>query len=216
MTCATPHRDATSSFKTYPAQPSSSAATDCSRPTRRLPKCSTGSIAGARSTCAARAARALAFGTPAGRLFTLFLALPFGGAFVLLKGLEEINDVFLADITGLSIHLTSITSVLLLGVVALGIINYVRFRHRFLAALGVIGRALRVLFLDLPSKLFGHPLVHWLLTSKPALYAWRFVLKPGLLGGLVFILLSQTKIGPQVSTASGLVAFLAASFLFNT
>ncbi|MGC8643061.1 MAG: hypothetical protein ACP5XB_24645, partial [Isosphaeraceae bacterium] len=39
---------------------------------------------------------ALAFGTAAGRFLTLFLALPFGGSFVLLKGLEEINGVMIA------------------------------------------------------------------------------------------------------------------------
>ena len=52
---------------------------------------------------------ALAFGTSAGRFLTLYLALPFGGSFVLLKGLEEINEVvMIARFTDTHIHLTSV------------------------------------------------------------------------------------------------------------
>ena len=42
---------------------------------------------------------ALAFGTPVGRFLTLYLALPFGGTFVLLKGLEEIDELTIARFT---------------------------------------------------------------------------------------------------------------------
>ncbi|MGC8639813.1 MAG: hypothetical protein ACP5XB_08070, partial [Isosphaeraceae bacterium] len=113
-------------------------------------------------------------------------------------------------------HLTSATSVLLLGAVALGIINYVRFRREFLAVLRAIGRGLRVVFLDLPSRLIQHPLVRKLLASKPALHAWRFVLKPGLLAALPTALAWSVGLSTRVGAALGLAAFVAASFLFNT
>ena len=43
---------------------------------------------------------ALAFGTPVGAFLTRYLALPFGGSFVLLKGLEEIDELTIARLTG--------------------------------------------------------------------------------------------------------------------
>src|SRR5262249_5426992 len=102
---------------------------------------------------------ALAFGTRVGRFLTLYLALPFGGTLVLLKGLEEINEVFIARLTGAHIHLVNTASILLLGTVALGVINYVRFRLEFLAVLSAIGKLLRAVFVELPARLFNHPLV---------------------------------------------------------
>src|SRR5262249_9585911 len=75
---------------------------------------------------------ALAFGTPAGRFLTLFLALPFGGAFVLLKGLEEIYELSIGRLTEAHLHLVNAPSLLLLGTVVLGLINSGRFRRGFL------------------------------------------------------------------------------------
>lgn len=159
---------------------------------------------------------ALAFGTPVGRLLTLFFALPFGGAFVLLKGVEEINHVMLAPLTGWHIHVTSFANLLVLGLVALGIINYVRFRRRFLAVLGAMGRALRLVAFDLPSMFFCHPVVRRLLGSKPVRFVWRFALKPGLAGGLLAALATGIGLKQQVGAALGLCGFVVASFLFNT
>jgi hypothetical protein len=159
---------------------------------------------------------AAAFGTRVGRFVTLHFALPFGGAFVLLKGLEEINDVFVARFTGFHVHLTSMASVLLLGALALGIINYVRFRQPFLAALRAIGRILRAVLLDLPLRVFHHPLVQKLIASWPAIAAWRLAIKPGFLAVVFWAIGRWVRISPGPGTILGVGAFLAASLLFNT
>ena len=111
---------------------------------------------------------ALAFGTPVGRFLTLFLALPFGGSFVLLKGLEEIHELAIARFTHDHMNLVNGPSILLLGTLALGMINFARFRRGFLGVLGTFGRTVRTVVVDLPARLLHHPLVRRLAASVPA------------------------------------------------
>ena len=111
---------------------------------------------------------AMAFGTRAGRFLTMYFALPFGGAFVLLKGLEEILELTIGRMTERHVHLVNSESILLLGLVFLGIINYLRFRRGFVAVLNAIGLALRLALLDLPARFLGHPIVRRVLESAPA------------------------------------------------
>ena len=61
---------------------------------------------------------ALAFGTRLGRFLTRYVALPFGGTFVLLKGLEEISELTITRMTGHHLHLVNVESILVLGTVA--------------------------------------------------------------------------------------------------
>ena len=155
---------------------------------------------------------ALAFGTSVGRFLTLHLALPFGGSFVLLKGLDEINEVVISHITHTHIHLTSSTNILLLGTVALGIINYVRFRLQLLALLRLAGRVLRALLFDWPSRLVNHPLVQRLFASKTAILAWRFVLKPGLVAVVLRAAARLAGQEHQAANATGVAVFLGQRF----
>jgi hypothetical protein len=159
---------------------------------------------------------AAAFGTGPGRFLTLYAALPFGGAFVLLKGLEEINEVMVARFTGAHVHLVNAESIFLLGLLTLGIINYVRFRRGVLAALRAIVEILRVALLDLPARLITHPLLRRLLQSPITAAAWRYLLKPGLAAAPVWVLARVAGLAPAGASALGLLAFLAASFAFNT
>ncbi len=159
---------------------------------------------------------ALAFGTSAGRFLTLFLALPFGGAFVLLKGLEEIYEVTLGHLTGNHVELVHTSSVLLLGIVALGVINYARFRRGFLAFLGSVGRTLRMVLMDLPARLLNHPLLRRLAASAPAVAAWRYALKPGLVAAPVLVAALAMRFSPMSANALGLIAFSGAFLAFNT
>jgi hypothetical protein len=159
---------------------------------------------------------ACAFGTPAGRFLTHYLALPFGGAFVLLKGLEEINEVMIARFTGAHAHLVTAPAVLVLGTIALGFINYAWFRRQFLSFFGVIATALHRLIVELPAWLLAHPLVLLVISSAPVRAAWRFVLKPGLVAAPLWALAWFGDYSPAAAGAFGLLAFLAAVFVFNT
>ena len=123
---------------------------------------------------------ALAFGTPIGRFLTRYLAIPFGGAFVLLKGIEEIDELTVARLTGHHPHLVNPETILLLGTLALGMINFARLRRAFFDALRAIGRALRIILVDLPAGVLNHPMIRRLIDSPVAKAAWRLLIKPAL------------------------------------
>jgi hypothetical protein len=159
---------------------------------------------------------ALAFGTPIGRFLTRYFALPFGGTFVLLKGLEEIDELTIARLTGHHAHLVNAESITLLGTLALGIINYVQLRRAFFASLRTIGWFFRVVLVDVPARLLNHPLMRRLLESAVARAASRFLIKPGLVTAPVWALVRSSGYTPMTVNAVGLSTFLAACLVFNT
>ncbi len=159
---------------------------------------------------------ALAFGTSVGRFLTRFVALPFGGSFVLLKGLEEIYELSLGRLSEAHLHLVNMPSLLLLGAVALGLINFGRFRRGFVALLGTLGRVIRAVLVELPARLLDLPLLRRLIASAPVLAAWRLAIKPGLVAAAVWLAARGVGLGPPAAVAVGLTALLAASLTFNT
>lgn len=161
-------------------------------------------------------ASALAFGTPIGRLFSLFLALPFGGAFVLLKGLEEIHGLSIGRLTGRHLEFVGAGTVVPLGLVALGIINVARFRGGLLAVLRTIGRGLRLVLLELPARVLAYPLVRRLVHSLPVRVAWRFAIRPGLFAAAAWGWARLVRLAPAVAGTVGTVAFGLAFLAFNT
>lgn len=159
---------------------------------------------------------ALAFSTRAGRFFTLFVALPFGGAFVLLEGLQHIAGAAAHYFTGSHVHLMNVWSVLVLGAVALGVINYVRFRHEVVALVRTLGRSLRSVFVELPARVLNNPLLRRIIESPAAEAIWRIVVAPGLYAagfGAAALILRLAPPGPFLASAVG---FVAASFALNT
>jgi hypothetical protein len=159
---------------------------------------------------------ALAFGTPLGRFLTRYLALPFGGTFVLLKGLEEIDELTIARLTGHHVHMVNAESIVLIGALALGIINYAQLRRAFFATLRTTGRLFRIAFVDLPARLFDHPLFRRLIENAPAKAAWRLLIKPGLVTAPVWALVGTSGYTPMTVNAVGLSTFLAACLVLNT
>jgi hypothetical protein len=116
---------------------------------------------------------ALAFATPFGRFLTRYGVLPFGGTFVLLEGLHHIIAVFHVDV-----EMVTKSSVLILGTMALGLVNFPRFRRAVLAYLALAGRLLRVLFVDLPCRIAQLPMVRKMLGSRAVVRLWRYLGKP--------------------------------------
>ena len=153
----------------------------------------------------------LAFGTRPGRLFTLFVALPYGSAYVAMEGLQH-----LIGITGAHLHLVNHWSLLVVGTVVLGVINFVRFRRRFFKAVRQVGRTLRVIVVDLPARLLGDPLVRWLLRSEVVAWANRFALKPALAAVPVWVIAGLCGAGSAGAFVAGATAFVSASLVLNT
>jgi len=159
---------------------------------------------------------ALAFGTPAGRFFTRFVALPFGGSFVLLKGLEEIDELLVSRFTGMHPHLVNPWSLAALGAVALGAVNFPAFRGVFLGVLGAFGRVLRAVFLDTPAWLLNNPLLLRVVDSEAVAAAWRWGVKPGLVAAPVAVAARLAGAGPVAAAGAGVAAFPLVCFVFNT
>jgi hypothetical protein len=158
----------------------------------------------------------LAFGTPLGRLLTLYVVLPYGGAYVALEGLQHLIGWPLQKLTGVHPHLMNTWSLLSVGTVALGGINFVRFRSELVELAVTLGRSLRAVLLDWPARLLSAPWLQRLLRSRAALWAWRFGLKPGGVAAAVWLLARLAGAGAPASDSALLGVFLAVNLLVNT
>ncbi len=167
---------------------------------------------------------AVAFGTRTGRFLTRYLALPYGGAFVALKGLEEI--VLLGTSAwgwlhgqshaAIHLHLVHTISILLLGTVVLAAINSPTFRRACVATACCLGRALRGVLIDVPAWLLRNPFVRRLARSALVVAAWRVGLKPALSALPFWLGARALGAGSTATLATGLAAYLGAAFLFAT
>ncbi|HEY2158690.1 MAG TPA: hypothetical protein VGH33_23870, partial [Isosphaeraceae bacterium] len=95
-------------------------------------------------------ASSLAFGTNVGRWLTRFVALPFGGAFLVLEGLQHIVGPIVRATTGAEIHLFNPATHLALGLLLLGLVNFRSFRGAFARVCCTFGRSMRAAFIDAP------------------------------------------------------------------
>lgn len=151
----------------------------------------------------------LAFGTRPGRFLTLYGVIPFGGAFVLLSGLDHLIhavDRFLnGDATPLPSHvgglhsipevppppikLENVQDILLVGLFLLALIHHDRFRGLAWKGMRMAGHGMRQLFVDFPLWLAEATLVRRILQSAPVVFFRRRLLTAlllTLLAGVIF------------------------------
>lgn len=193
----------------------------------------------------------VAFGSPIGRLLTLFLVLPFGGAFVVLEGLQHLvepvlnlfgghgppsgptfRDDALAVATlgagrihglaapghaaGAHLHFVNTYSVLTLGLFLLALIHLEGFRRLTVRALRGLGRALRVLLIDLPVWVTKQPILRALVFSKPAVLLWHWVLAPLALTIVLGLLLREDENDSESFLIAGAATYLIATVVLNS
>ena len=134
---------------------------------------------------------ALAFGTRTGRLFTRFVAMPYGGAFVVLEGMQHVIGPISHLLTGHEVELLDPVALAIDGTVFIGLINSPAYRSAF-------GRTLRRLFRRVHRLIFAAP--DWLLSrawvrrvfgSRTFSAIWRGVLLPTTLAGVAWISLPE-------------------------
>jgi hypothetical protein len=130
----------------------------------------------------------LAFGTPLGRLCTTWLALPFGGAYVLLEGLQHLVHLIGRHTFHFEIHLLSPWSFGLLGLFLAGVLNIPGFRRRLGHGLRGIGRVLHWILIAGPRALLTLPILLRFVNSPPVVFARRYLFKPALCAALVWFL----------------------------
>jgi hypothetical protein len=126
----------------------------------------------------------LAFGTVSGRFLTRFVAVPFGGAYVLLRGLDHLLYPLRHHLE-LHVHLARWPAIGLLGAFFLLLLNVAGFRQALGRALQRLARGLHYLFWIWPVWLWSLPWVQGVLHSPPCRFFRRYLLVPLLLGEAV-------------------------------
>ncbi len=119
----------------------------------------------------------IAFGTPPGRFATRYLAIPFGGAYILLSFVQHMFHTPLSWALGEHAHIASLRSIIVVGLFLLGLYN-AAFRRVVADACRSAGRGLHRLTIDLPRRIIQVPWVRRLL-DNPLFRQWeRFFFKP--------------------------------------
>ncbi|MGH7140477.1 MAG: hypothetical protein ACREHD_32480, partial [Pirellulales bacterium] len=173
----------------------------------------------------------LAFGTGIGRTLVRYLAIPYGGAYLLIKFIEhlvllitgaESGHAAQAEADEMARHVELIPpgvlrlAVFLLGTFLLGLIYVEGFRRACLRACRALYRMARWLAVDLPAWLLKVPLIQTLLASPIYRFAGRFVIKPIVFTALIlaaFRSLSQTR---AAATSNGVAIFFLVNLLLNS
>jgi hypothetical protein len=168
-----------------------------------------------------------AFGTQMGRWFTLFLFLPFVGAFLTLEFLQHVvhGILGLASVVGLIAphakeesggagpHLVTWWSTLLLGGFFLGLLHSPPFRDRIGKWVGTVGRGSYRVFVELPSAILSSRIVQRLARHPLTQYLRRVFAFPILVGLLSAGIATLYDVEPWQSVVSGTIAF-AVSLVF--
>jgi hypothetical protein len=157
----------------------------------------------------------LLFAWPAGRFVTRTLLIPFGGAFLVLAGLDHTVGVLLHKLAGHHLHLARPQNVLALGLLLLGVVNWPTFRRAAWRLAKTAAAGLRAVFLDLPRWLAGLPVVRAVVNSRLVRATFRYIAKPLAVTAIAWVLLPSHTALP---VRAGVVAavFLATDLLLNS
>lgn len=184
---------------------------------------------------------AMMFGIPAGRMFTRFLLLPFGLAFLSLMAIEEVAHLVTGLLPGFHSvahadapvaaaaaeiveHTASVRhhliysrfNTFLLGCVLFVLINAPEFRRRVVWFLKRGWKYLRIALIDLPRRIASLPLVAWLLKSFPFMLFRRFVLAPLLATAVFWQLLPAIGAYEALNRWWGLAIFITSVVVLNS
>lgn len=158
----------------------------------------------------------LAFATTIGRFLTSYVALPYGGAFVILEGLQHIIGPIVHRMGDGHIHIMNLPSLLVLGTVALGVLDFPNFRQGFLMAVRVIGRGLRMVFFDSLAWVLRQPLLRFLFVGRFASLVWRFLLKPAMVTGLVWAVARALGLNQETMVLLPAIVYLGSLVVINS
>jgi hypothetical protein len=159
---------------------------------------------------------ALSFGTQVGRLLTRYIALPFGGAFVTLEGLQHMIEPIVHMFKGVAPELFNLTSLLILGFIYLGLINVPIFRTKFLQSCSWIGSLIQGVFYSIPKWILRRPLVRQILTSRPTRFAWDWLIKPSVVVAITMVIFKLEEFTEMQRLVARLLGVLAVGIFINS
>jgi hypothetical protein len=140
---------------------------------------------------------ALAFGLPVGRAITLHLLLPFGGAWVLWKGIEHVVEPITRYSFGEPWHIYSRSAVLATGVAAWLLMHVATIRRLAIEAVRTLGALLHLGLVVLPQRILALPAVEQFLRSRAVRLFRRHLWSPLLLTLAIWLLLPHGGGSPR-------------------
>jgi hypothetical protein len=155
----------------------------------------------------------VAFGTRPGRFATLYVLLPFGGAFVLLEGIGHLILPVMRALSLGEIQVLTQRSFWATSAAVFGLLHSELLRRIAMRILGWIGRVLAFVFLRAPRWVLTRPTIRRILRSRPVRVIMRRVLVPAsLTAGIIWL----SPLGRQpmwISAPAAVVIFGLASYL---
>ena len=173
----------------------------------------------------------LMFGTAVGRFLTLYFVIPFGGAYVALKGSDHLVEL----VSGIKSHMAPsnkdfgrlvpeilsgvfpvrFAPTILLGVFLAMLIHIPSFRGIVWRGSKALGRAIKWLLIDSVRRFCALPWVHWIIHSAAARLAMNFVVKP-LLPTLLFVAFMRPETTPWQKAIQMTGMFFALNLIVNS
>jgi hypothetical protein len=172
----------------------------------------------------------LAFGTPFGRILVRYLAIPYGGAYLLLEGVKHlllliggvgeraaasageevppVPDLVPPDIMPLAVFVV--------GSLLLGLIYIDGFRRGCIHAWRLLYRGGRWLLVDLPGWLLRVPFVRALLESPLYHFAGRYVVKPLVFTVLILAAFRSLSRDTHAAARNGVLIFFVVNLVLNS
>ena len=158
----------------------------------------------------------LAFGTPLGRFLTRYLAIPFGGAFLVLKGLEHpMSWIVYGHSSDMEVRLMTLPRVLALGIFVLGLLYHEQFRAICVKVALRARQAGRSVLMDLPSWILRQRIVQAVVHSWQFKLFTRFGFKPAIASALAAPLIAAVS-GRDVTLGGSLGIFVVVNALLNS
>jgi hypothetical protein len=111
-------------------------------------------------------------------------------------------------------HFATPTTTMVLGCFLFGLMHVGVFRGLVVHLLVMLSRGLQTLVIDLPASILRLAAVRWVLTSRPAVFFGRYLVRPVLAGLVIGILCRMLGLDAREARVAGGAAFLAGCVLF--
>lgn len=160
----------------------------------------------------------LAFGWGVGRTLTKYVAIPFGGAYVIFEAIRHVVGYVIEEVEEAQDHAEWVTwlSVLSLGFFLLGVINVPAFRAAAVRVAFALFRILRTIVYDVPRRVFQSDSIRAIFRSRPVVVFRRFLLRPLLITALLCLFPPAVGLYGRPSLAISIVIFLAVNLVLSS
>lgn len=154
----------------------------------------------------------LGFGTILGRLLTLYLFLPFGGAYMALSFTEH-----LVHKIGIPAHgMTDLAPLIVTGIFILGLMHWPKFRQVVSIGLTHFVRILGSILIDMPAWAIHNPSLRRFLRSPRVVFVRRFVVTPLLFTIMFCFALPKLGVYRPASLPGAVIVYFAFTAVLNT